>query len=150
MVESPVPFDSFRMTSNKELVDTFVQELFTKGHLDAVDHYLDPQFTNHDWPFPGAPEGVEGLRVAATAFRQALPDWHSDLEQMIAENDIVVERFTASGTHTAAPLMGVPATGKTITLAGINIWRVAGGRIVERWGRLDELALLRQLELVTG
>jgi hypothetical protein len=54
------------------------------------------------------------------------------------------------GAHTAAPLMGVPATGKTITLAGINIFRVHSDRIVERWGRLDEAGLLRQLGLITG
>jgi len=64
--------------------------------------------------------------------------------------DIVVERFTASGTHTGGPLMGVPATGKSITVAGINIFRVNGDRIVERWGRLDEVGLLRQLGLITG
>jgi SnoaL-like polyketide cyclase len=54
------------------------------------------------------------------------------------------------GAHTAAPLMGVPATGKTITLAGINIFRVHSDRIVERWGRLDEAGLLRQLGLITS
>jgi predicted ester cyclase len=136
------------MTTNTELVDTFIQELFTKGDLDAVDRYLDPQFVNHDPPFPGAPEGPEGLRTAATMFRQAVPDWHSDVEQMVAEGDVVVERFTASGTHTGAPLLGVPPTGRPIALAGINIWRLAGDRIVERWGRLDEAGLLRQLGLL--
>jgi steroid delta-isomerase-like uncharacterized protein len=138
------------MTNNEQLVDTFIQELFSKGDLDAVDRYLDPEFVNHDLPFPGAPAGREGMRLAAASFRQALPDWHSDLEQMLTEDDIVVERFTASGTHSGGPLLGVPATGKTITLAGINIFRLAGGRIVERWGRLDEAGLLRQLGLIAG
>ena len=138
------------MTNNKQLVDTFIQELFTEANLDAVDRYLDPKFVNHDAPFPGAPDGPEGMRLAAASFRQALPDWRSDLEQLIGEGDIVVERFTASGTHTGGPLMGVPATGKSITLAGINIFRVNGDRIVERWGRLDEVGLLRQLGLITG
>jgi predicted ester cyclase len=138
------------MTNNKQLVDTFIQELFTKANLDAVDQYLDPKFVNHDAPFPGAPDGPEGMRLAAASFRQALPDWRSDVEQLIGEGDIVVERFTASGTHTGGPLMGMPATGKSITLAGINIFRVNGDRIVERWGRLDEVGLLRQLGLITG
>jgi steroid delta-isomerase-like uncharacterized protein len=149
MVTSPVRIDARRMTDNKRLVDTFIQELFTKGDLDAVDRYLDPQFVNHDLPFPGAPDGPEGMRMAAASFRDALPDWHSDVEQLIAEGDIVVERFTASGTHTGAPLLGVPATGKPIALAGINIWRVDGERIAERWGRLDEAGLLRQLGLIS-
>jgi predicted ester cyclase len=66
------------------------------------------------------------------------------VEQLVAESDIVVERFTARGTH-RGDLMGAEPTGREITLAGINIFRVDGDRIVERWGRLDELGLLRQL-----
>jgi predicted ester cyclase len=136
-----------RTTRNKQLVVDFIQELFTKGDLDAVDRYLDPGFVNHDAPFPGAPPGPEGMRQAAALFTQATPDWHSDVEQMIAEDDIVVERFTARGTH-AGVLMGVEPTGGPLVLSGINIFRVDGDRIVERWGRLDDVGLLRQLGLV--
>lgn len=132
---------------NKRLVDAFIQELFSKGDLAAVDRYLDPAFVNHDPPFPGAPRGPEGMRQAAALFRQAMPDWHSDVDQLVAEGDTVVERFRATGTH-RGELMGVPPTGRTLVLAGINIFRVQGDRIVERWGRLDELGLLRQLGLV--
>ncbi|MDT4938903.1 MAG: hypothetical protein QOG80_2574 [Pseudonocardiales bacterium] len=136
-----------RLTQNKHLVDAFIQELFTNGDLEAVDRYLDPGFVNHDAPFPGAPEGREGMRLAASTYRRALPDWHSDIEQLIAEGDIVVETFTASGTH-RGELLGVPGTGKTITLRGINVFRIAGDRIVERWGTLDQLGVLQQLGLV--
>ena len=133
-----------RSTANKNLVEAFIQDLFTGGDLDAVDRYLAPDFVNHDPPFPGAPAGPEGMRQAAVMFRGAMPDWHSDLHQLVAENDIVVERFTATGTH-QGPLMGVPGSGNTITLPGVNIFRIQNGKIVERWGRLDELGLLSQL-----
>jgi steroid delta-isomerase-like uncharacterized protein len=136
-----------RITRNKELVEAFIQELFSKGDLEAVDRYLDPNFVNHDAPFPGAPDGPEGIRQAAVMFRNALPDWHSEVDQLVAEGDIVVERFTASGTHRGV-LMGVQPTGKTLVLAGINVFRIDGDRIVERWGRLDHLGLLRQLGLI--
>lgn len=136
-----------RLTDNKHLVEAFIQELFTKGDLAAVDRYLDPGFVSHDAPFPGAPEGPEGMRLAASRYRQALPDWHTDVEQLIAEGDIVVEIFTARGTH-RGDLLGVPGTGKTLTLSGINVFRIAGDRIVERWGRLDQLGVLQQLGLV--
>ena len=136
-------------TRNKQLVDTFIQQLFTKGDLAAVDRYLDPAFVDHDPPVPGASDGREGLRQAAVRMRHAMPDWHSDLDQLVAEGDIVVERFTASGTH-RGDLMGVPPTGRTLVLAGINVFRIEGDRIVERWGRLDELGLMRQLGLVPG
>lgn len=136
-------------TQHKELVAAFIQDLFTKGDLGATERYLDPAFVNHDPPFPGAPEGPEGMRRAAELFRQALPDWHSDTDLLVAEGDIVVEVFHAAGTH-RGELMGVPGTGRTIMLRGINVFRIAGDRIVERWGRLDELGLLRQLGLAPG
>jgi steroid delta-isomerase-like uncharacterized protein len=133
-------------TQNKQLVETFIQELFTKGDLEAVDRYLAPTFVNHDAPLPGAPQGPAGMRLAADLYRRALPDWHSDLEHLIAEGDMVVEIFTACGTH-RGELMGVSGTGKTLTLRGINVFRIEDGRIVERWGRLDEAGLLQQLGL---
>jgi steroid delta-isomerase-like uncharacterized protein len=137
------------LSGTKQLVEDFIQALFTNGDLEAVDHYLDPAFVNHDPPFPGAPQGPEGMRLAATMYRKALPDWHSEVDQLVAENDIVVERFTASGTH-LGDLLGVPGTGRTIILRGVNIFRVNGDKIVERWGQLDELGLLRQLGLAPG
>ncbi|NMH92478.1 ester cyclase [Pseudonocardia bannensis] len=137
------------ITRNKQLVEAFIQELFSKGDLDAVDRYLDPDFVNHDPPFPGAPDGPEGMRQAAAMFRRALPDWHSEVNQLVAEDDIVVERFTAGGTH-RGELMGAQPTGRTIVLAGVNMFRIDGDRILERWGRLDELGLLRQLGLLPG
>ncbi|MDX6307803.1 MAG: hypothetical protein QOI06_849 [Nocardioidaceae bacterium] len=136
-----------RITTNKQLVHDFIQALFTKGDLDAVDRYLDPKLVNHDPPFPGAPEGPDGMRTAAAMFRQASPDWHSEVEELVGEGDLVVERFTASGTHTGE-LMGVPPTGRTLVLQGMQIFRIQDGKIVERWGRLDEVGLLRQLGLV--
>ncbi|MET0763803.1 MAG: ester cyclase [Blastococcus sp.] len=135
-----------RSTPNKRLVDAFIQELFTHGDLSAVDRYLDHDFVNHDPPFPGAPDTAEGMRQAAAMFRAACPDWHSDVEQLVEEGDVVVERFTARGTR-RGELMGAPATGEVLELRGINIFRVEGDRIVERWGRLDEAGLARQLGL---
>ena len=67
--------------------------------------------------------------------------------QLIAEADLVVEVFAASGTH-HGELMGVASTGKTLTLRGVNVLRIKHGRIVERSGRLDQLAVLQQLGLI--
>jgi steroid delta-isomerase-like uncharacterized protein len=136
-----------RITHNKQLVNDFIQDLFSKGDLSAVDRYLHPQFVSHDPPFPGAPDGPEGMRLAAATFRQAVPDWHADIEMLIAEGDLVAELFTASGTH-HAELMGAPPSGKTVTLRGVNIFRIDGDKIIERWGCLDQLGLLRQLDLI--
>jgi steroid delta-isomerase-like uncharacterized protein len=131
---------------NKATVRDFIDGLFTKGDLGAVDTYLAEDFINHDPPF-GVSTDREGMRAAAAMMRAACPDWHSDLHLLVAEDDLVVERFTASGTQ-RGEVMGVAPTGRTVSLPGINIFRVRDGRIVERWGRLDELGLLRQLGMM--
>jgi steroid delta-isomerase-like uncharacterized protein len=133
-------------TTNKALVTEFIDALFTRGELDAVDRYLTPGFVNHD-PFPGFAPDREGLRQTAQVFRQAFPDWHSRLEALIAEGDLVSERFTARGTH-RGEIMGVAPTGHEVVLAGINIFRVQDGKLVERWGRTDDLGFLQQLGMV--
>jgi predicted ester cyclase len=132
--------------ANKALVAEFIAALFTKGELDAVDRYLAPGFVNHD-PLPGFPSDREGMRQAAQVFRQAFPDWHAGQEAHIAEGDLVGERFTARGTH-QGEIMGASPTWRQVTLAGINIFRVQDGKVVERWGRTDDLGFLQQLGLV--
>lgn len=131
---------------NKTLVRDFIGALFSEGDPRAVNDYLAEDFVNHDPPFGVSPDR-EGMRSAGAMFREVFPDWHSDLHLLVGENDIVVESFTASGTH-RGEIMGVAPTGNTITLPGINIFRILDGRIVERWGRLDDLGFLRQLGLV--
>jgi steroid delta-isomerase-like uncharacterized protein len=130
---------------NKTTVREFIDGLFTDGDLGAVDTYLAEDFINHDPPF-GVSADREGMRSAGAMMRAGFPDWHSELHQLVAEGDIVVERFTAGGTH-RGEVMGVAPTGRTVSLPGINIFRLRDGLIVERWGRLDDLGLLRQLGL---
>jgi steroid delta-isomerase-like uncharacterized protein len=132
---------------NKTIVSDFIGALFTKGDPNAVDDYLADDFVNHDPPF-GASADREGMRAAGAMFRAVFPDWHSDLHLLVAEGDIVVELFTASGTHTGGEIMGVAASGATVVLPGINIFRLQDGRIVERWGRMDDLGFLRQLGVI--
>jgi steroid delta-isomerase-like uncharacterized protein len=136
--------DKTTTEQNKTIVSGFIDALFTRGDPKAVDDYLAEEFVNNDPPF-GASADREGMRSAGAMFRSVFPDWHSDMHQLVAEDDIVVERFTASGTHTGADIMGVGPSGATVTLPGINIFRLRDGRIVERWGRLDDLGFLRQL-----
>ncbi|MEU1424839.1 ester cyclase [Kitasatospora sp. NPDC005751] len=137
-----------RTTDNREIVCAFIDALFTQGDLAAVDEYLAEDFLNHDPPV-GTDTSREGMRAAAVLFRGAFPDWHAMPDFLVAEGDMVVEHFSASGTQ-RGEIFGAPPTGRTVTLRGINIFRIREGRIVERWGRLDELGLLRQLGLVPG
>jgi steroid delta-isomerase-like uncharacterized protein len=150
-VEGSGPADDGVMTStrNKQIVEEFITALFTDGDLTAVDRYLAPDCIDHDPPLPGAPDGPDGIRQAAELFRQAFPDWRSDVQHMIAEGDLVAEHFVAHGTHRGS-VMGESPTGHDVVLRGVNIFRITDGKIVERWGRLDDLGLLQQLGLAQG
>jgi steroid delta-isomerase-like uncharacterized protein len=131
---------------NKTVVHDYIDALFTRGDLTAVDRYLAEDLVDHDSPFGGT-GGREPIRAAAAAVRAGCPDWHSEQHRLIAEGSYVVEHFTASGTHTGT-LFGAPPSGATVMLRGMQIFRVADGVIVERWGRLDELGMFGQLGLV--
>ncbi|MGI5413903.1 ester cyclase [Streptomyces chartreusis] len=135
------------LAENKDIVRTFIDALFTKGDLGAVDTYLAEDFVNHNPPF-GMSGDRQGMRSAGAMFRTAFPDWHSEPHQMVAEGDLVVEHFTAAGTQ-RGELLGVPAPaeGRPVSLRGINIFRVRNGRITEQWCQLNELGVLRQLGL---
>lgn len=132
---------------NKRVVDGFIQALFTKGDVSEVDRYLAEDFVAHDPPMVGMSGDAAGFVDAAETLRAAFPDWHSDLHLLVAEGDYVVERFTASGTH-RGEFMGAAPTNRTVSMPGINIFRLRDGKIVERWGNLDVLGFLTQLGLV--
>ena len=138
--------DDGGMTNNKQIVEQFITALFTDGDLTAVDRYLDPHFINHDPPLPSSPDGPEGMRQAAEIFRSAFPDWRSDQQHIIAEGDLVAEHFVAPW-HPPLLRDGESPTGRDVVLRGVNIFRIANGKITERWGRLDDLGLLQQLGL---
>ena len=120
-------------------------EVFNRGNMSIIDEVVAENFVNHD-PFPGEPPGREGFRQSATAMRAAFPDLHFTNEIMIAEGDIVAHRYTMHGTHSGA-FLGLPPTGRQITMRGIDILRFVDGKVVDRWARTDDLGLMQQLGL---
>jgi predicted ester cyclase len=132
--------------NNKAIVTEFIDRLFSDGDLSVLDELVTPDYVDHDPPFGGTGT-VDGWRAMATMIRDAFPDWHSDVHALYVEGDIVIEMFTASGTH-KGEIFGISPSETVCTLPGINIFRVGDGKIVERWGRVDELGMLRQLGVV--
>jgi predicted ester cyclase len=80
-------------------------------------------------------------------FRGAFPDLHLHIEDEIAEGDLLTTRWAGHGTH-QGELMGIPATGKEVTVGGINISRIADGKIMERWEEFDMMGMMVQLGVV--
>ncbi len=130
---------------NKALACRYL-EAIDRGDLAALDQILSPDYCYH---LPGSPEPLdrERHRQFLTTFYDACPDLSHTVEDMIAEGDRVATRATDRGTQ-QGELMGIPPTGKPFTITGINIVRVAGGRIVEEWVVFDQLSMLQQLGVV--
>jgi predicted ester cyclase len=89
----------------------------------------------------------EGFKQFISAFRSAIPDLRITQDDVIAEGDKVVTRYTAHGTH-QGELQGIPPTGKPVTVTGIETMQVSGGKIVEGWVEFDQLGMLQQLGVI--
>jgi steroid delta-isomerase-like uncharacterized protein len=90
---------------------------------------------------------VGRIRQTAVPFLTAFPDWHGTVDDIIVEGDEVANRWTGHGTH-LADLMGIPATGKSVTLNGITVFRIDAGKVIEEWTQADQLSLMQQLGVI--
>lgn len=132
---------------NKAIVRRFYEEFANQGILSVAEELVAPDFVDHNPPGPDFAPGLEGLKQVFTMFRSAFPDMILTVEDQIAEGDKVVTRLTSRGTH-KGELMGVPPTGKTITIGLIDIFRVEGGQLAEHWGESDTMGMMQQLGVV--
>jgi steroid delta-isomerase-like uncharacterized protein len=131
---------------NKVCMRRLYEEVFNQKNLAAIDDYFAPTVIDHSLP-PGAPGGIEGVRQTIAMFLSAFPDLHLTVEDLIAERDKVVARWTLRGTHQGASL-GMPPTGKQFTMPGISVVRFDGGKSAEQWVVHDQLGMLQQLGLI--
>jgi steroid delta-isomerase-like uncharacterized protein len=129
---------------NKAVARRVLEEMFNKGNLDVADELLAPQYVDHDPAMPEDVRGPEGFKQYVSGYRSAFSDLHIEIEDQIAEGDKVVTRWTGTGTHDGE-LAGIPATGKRVTLPGMEVVRVSGGKLVEGWEGYDTMNMMRQL-----
>jgi steroid delta-isomerase-like uncharacterized protein len=120
-------------------------ELLNQGQAEAVGDLVDRDYEEHD-PLPGQGSGREGAVDRFSVITTALAS-HFTIEDVVAEGDRVVVRWTNSGTH-VGDFAGIPATGKTFTMSGIDIYRAADGKLCEHWHVIDQLSMLGQLGLL--
>jgi steroid delta-isomerase-like uncharacterized protein len=127
---------------NKAVVRRLIEEVLNGGQTDLMAELVAADHIGHD-PL-GDHYGPEGLRIAVAEYRAAFPDLRVTVEDLLTERDKIVHRFTLRGTH-IGPFMGIPPTGRLVTVAGIAIDRFTDGKVAESWVSLDALNLLRQL-----
>jgi steroid delta-isomerase-like uncharacterized protein len=132
---------------NKALARRVIEELFIRGNLEVSDELIAPNYIFHD---PASPEEVrspEGFKHFASTFRRAFPDLQVTIEDQIAEGEKVVTRYTARGTH-QGELMGLPASGKRVTIVGASVTRASGGKLAETWDHYDALGMMQQIGVI--
>lgn len=131
--------------ANKKTVARFYERVLNGGDLGALEQLATPDYEEHD-PLPGQGTGRDGLRDRVQAIASAFGQRFT-VEDVIAEGDRVVVRWTGSGTH-VGEFMGIPATGRSFTIAGIDVYRVVDKKMAEHWHVVDQFALLQQLGLL--
>jgi steroid delta-isomerase-like uncharacterized protein len=129
---------------NKTVVRRFYDELWNRGKLDAADELVAEDYVRHDLRPGDAPPGPAGQKAVAEKFRAAFPDVRLEVEALVAEGDLVVARWTMTGTHQGA-WGDMPPTGKSIRFSGVNFFRMVSGKIAEIWNVRDDLGLREQL-----
>ena len=128
---------------NKAIARRWVEEIWDKGSVAAMDELLAANFV---FNYAAAEEasGREGYERTVTMYHTVSPDMHYAVDDIVTEGDKVAVRWTGQGTH-KGDLMGIAPTGKQVTITGISILRIAGGKIVEEWGEINLLGALQEL-----
>ena len=132
---------------NKAIFRRYVEELGNEGNFDLADEIFD-QYRAHQSDGTTLERGPEDVKRFMGEFRSAFPDFHSTIEDMVAEGDKVVTRWMARGTH-QGEFRGIAPTGKEIEMTGIGIFRFSTeGKVVESWDAMDQLGMMQQLGVV--
>ena len=133
--------------TNKALVRRWIEDGWNAGQLALIDELYTPNVVQHD---PGSPVPVTSsaaLKGYVGAFLTAFPDLHFTIDDLMAEADKVLWRFTSQATHTG-PLMNIPPTGKSAIVTGMVLFRVENDKIAEVWVNVDTLGMLQAIGVI--
>ena len=132
---------------NKTIVRRLFDELWNKGNLSVADELFAPTYTYHDPSTPDVGKGPESEKKRVTLYRNAFHDLRLTIEDIIAEGETVMARWSCRGSH-KGELRGIAPTGKQFAISGVSIARFEEGKMVEGWINWDALGLMQQLGVV--
>ena len=136
---------------NKAVARRFVevlQEFFRTGDANLMDSVLADNVVQHISGLSPEAKSLEGFKQLLPALPQAFPDVLFEVEGLVAEGDMVAFRLNWSGTH-QGEFFGIPPTGTRATVTEMHMFRIADGKVVERWGEWDALGLMQQLGAIS-
>ena len=126
---------------NKTVARRFIEEVLGKGNFGLLPEITTESYLDHNLPSGVTPQ------QSIAAFRAGFPDAQVKVEEVIAEGDKTVVRWTMQGTNSGS-FFGMPPTGLPIKMSGISMYRIAGGKLAEAWVQYDQLGLMQQLGAV--
>ena len=130
--------------SNKALCRRFFEQVWNNRNLAAIDELFAPNYVRHAGAGPQFGTGPQSVHRLVNYYLGGFPDVRFSIDDLVAEQDKVVLRWTAHATH-QGQFEGIQPTGKTVNVNGTTMVRVAGGKIAEAWDSFDALGLLQQL-----
>ena len=140
--------ESGNVSGNVAVVARFLEEVINQGRLEQANEIVAEDFIELD-PLPGQRQGREGLKEVIGMLREAFPDMHWVVDEMIAEGEKVVTRFTWTGTQQGT-FMGIPATGRSVAVKGVVIDRIIGGMMTDSRILMDTMGMMQQLGAIPG
>lgn len=130
-------------TQLKSLIAEYTDEVWNRHNVDAMDRYYSPKYAHHDVSRPDV-TSLEDYKQWARDLIEGLPDLHVAVDDLIAEEEKAVKRWTATGTHTGT-LAGIAPTGRKVAFCGLSTYKVQDGKILESHYVYDLYGLLQQL-----
>ena len=130
------------LEANKAIVRRWF-EATNKQNLSVYDDLVAPDFVDHTRQV----RGRENVKQFVTMVFKAFPDFHANIEDLIAEGDKVWVRVKITMTHTVE-YRGIAPTGKKITETSVSINRIVDGKIVEQWYVTDDMDFYKQLGFI--
>ena len=131
---------------NKAIFRRYVEGVGNEGNLGLADDIFD-RYLAHQPDGSVLERGPEDVKRFMGEFREAFPDFHSEIEDQIAEGDKVVSRWRMHGTH-RGEFRGIAPTGIALDITGIGIFRFSNGKVLESWDNFDRLGMMRQLGVI--
>jgi steroid delta-isomerase-like uncharacterized protein len=131
--------------TNAQIARRYFDDVWNRADLAVLDRILDARVVGH--VNAATLHGTETLKQRIAALRTIYADVRFGVEDVVAAGDRVAVRWTFEGTH-VGPAYGRPASGKKVSVTGMNLFRIADGRIAELWVTADDLGELEQMGVI--
>ncbi len=129
------------LQKNKDIVRRWADEVFNKHNLNFMSQGYDEDYINFN-PYPGQGDTIDPFRELMAEFLNAYPDMYVTIDDLIADGDMVISIGTFTGTN-KGPFMGIPPTGQRVVSRRVDVFRLSGSKIIERWGTGNDIPKLR-------